>query len=811
MKRRFLSIESFDPHDPLVYRRHNNTFLVNQMTLTVDVIRDVIIPFLQDHPDITTLNLYKNNIGPKGTKLLAEFLQANTTIKSLIISDNHIGSEGVFAIASLLASNKTLNEINLTFNHIDEDGAKVLATAMSHNTTLSGLNLRDNPIGDKGALSLYQTKRSASNLQGLLLDDEYAYLSDENIDQLIAATHQKFGNTHWHDPFGWKSKKGIKGLTFAKKTHSHPELTPINPKIIVNILIPYFNTHPEVTALYLDEVNLNTETIDALILLIQSSNTVKSIKIFDFEPLGYRTIFSLKQAAKEHLVSLVLPYHYRDVNSDEDLIKRNKSIDPNTLDLSSSGCLNHCEWGGYMNIASQDIIDIIIPYLKIHPNITTLILDKNRNITNGIIALAVAETNLTTLSVNECRIKSAGMRALANHAKFINLDISGNHHTDDDLAMLVKHNPNLKTLQIKYAVVDKRQQFAEAVKVIADSKITNLNFYFHNLGGEQIKYLAQSKTIKILNLHNNNITDETLALLAKNEVITNLNLSSNEHLTDAGLHQFLTINKALTKLNLSRIENVGDLTAIALAQHPSMREVNLEHCTQISEIGIRALVASRHLKIIKYRGYSWDDDKFFPLLAENDPHKNTSLPENFYINQHKAHKKSKHALKGETLEKFFIKVDQANYNALFQVPTLFSLAGAVAKKQLIKNRCSEFTLSWVEDNINLCLIPTMDPSRMTTKKIYICSYNPSDTYSKSGYQYQLLGTDGAVKRGVIYRKNLPIEFGYQTTANIVSNARKFLPELLKHIIAAGHINLFSPEDMQQASNDVQKSLSQCKL
>ena len=638
-------------------------------------------------------------------------------------------------------------------------------------------NLDANPISDQGALALYHAKQSATHLQEFMIDDAYAYLANENVNTLISETRRNFKDNHI-DRFRYNRKK-IQGITFRNAIVNSrgvaQEGTPINAKIVINILIPYFNANPDITALHLDDVTLDGNTIHALITLIQSCKTVKFIKIFDFNPYGYSTIFALKKTANAHSVALSLPFHYRDINNGDEFINRNKSQDANTLDLSSSGCHNYCNWDGYLNIASQDIIDFIIPHLQAHPNITTLILDKNRKISKGIVALAQANTHLTTLSVHECYISSVGMQALSMHNKFVHLTISGNYTADDDLVMIVKNNPKLTTLKAQYAAIGDQRDFSNAVKVIAESQIEELNFSSHQLGTLQVNNLAQSRTLKILNLDGNNLTDDSLHQLASNTSIVQLHLASNTGLTDKGLQQFVLNNKALVSLDLTYIHNAGDLTAIALAQHPLMQTVFLEDCKAISEAGIRALSTNQRLKKIQYSGYNWDNKEFFPLLRQNDPGKNTILP------------KEKKSL-------FDGKVDQGALYNLFKVPSLFCLAAFKAKEQAIKKYNSEFTIQVIKDNINLFLTTDMDPKQMKQKIIYLCNQTNN---SKPGYQYQLLGEDGKIKRGIIYQDDLP--------AHLRSHSISYL--LFKHIIENRHISLFSENRL---SHDVQEQILQYK-
>lgn len=93
-------------------------------------------------PTITTLSLPYNNIGPEGAKALA----ANKILTGLFLPDNQIGDDG----AKALATNDTLINLDLSRNEIGDDGAMAFAT----NYTLNILYLDNNGIGMAGALAL---------------------------------------------------------------------------------------------------------------------------------------------------------------------------------------------------------------------------------------------------------------------------------------------------------------------------------------------------------------------------------------------------------------------------------------------------------------------------------------------------------------------------------------------------------------------------------------------------------------------------------------------------------------------------------
>lgn len=51
---------------------------------------------------LSTLNLSKNKLGPKGTQLLCESLKDHSGIRNLNISNNYIGDSGAISISKLL-------------------------------------------------------------------------------------------------------------------------------------------------------------------------------------------------------------------------------------------------------------------------------------------------------------------------------------------------------------------------------------------------------------------------------------------------------------------------------------------------------------------------------------------------------------------------------------------------------------------------------------------------------------------------------------------------------------------------------------
>ncbi|NGX37770.1 MAG: hypothetical protein K1000chlam2_00932 [Chlamydiae bacterium] len=96
---------------------------------------------------LESLNLPENKIGAEGTKAFAASLEINQTLQRLDLSDNQIGIKGVKALAVSLEKNQALQQLVLTGNKIGAEGAKALAASLEKNQTLQGLSLSHNEIG----------------------------------------------------------------------------------------------------------------------------------------------------------------------------------------------------------------------------------------------------------------------------------------------------------------------------------------------------------------------------------------------------------------------------------------------------------------------------------------------------------------------------------------------------------------------------------------------------------------------------------------------------------------------------------------
>ena len=115
---------------------------LSSQILTAQDIKELVVPFLNTHAEIKSLNLSYNNIRAEGARALA----LNQSLITLNLCSNNIKDEG----AKALADNKSLTALNLRTNNIRDEGAKALAA----NLNLSTLDVCLNNIGVEGTKAL---------------------------------------------------------------------------------------------------------------------------------------------------------------------------------------------------------------------------------------------------------------------------------------------------------------------------------------------------------------------------------------------------------------------------------------------------------------------------------------------------------------------------------------------------------------------------------------------------------------------------------------------------------------------------------
>ena len=157
---------------------------------------DLICRYLEEHPNITSLDLSQNNIGDEGARKLAQ----NTTLTTLNIEITQISFEGARSLAQhprlnclnvsanpligdlgaeALAQNPRLRSLDVSFTNLQEAGA----IALAGHQNLQSLNVAGNAIRYQALKNLAQSTSLINlNLQGLIIGDEIG----QNLVQMLA-------------------------------------------------------------------------------------------------------------------------------------------------------------------------------------------------------------------------------------------------------------------------------------------------------------------------------------------------------------------------------------------------------------------------------------------------------------------------------------------------------------------------------------------------------------------------------------------------------------------------------------------------
>ena len=118
---------------------------------------------LRSNPQIAVLKLGYNNLGDKGTSIIAsgcirEGRHHHQNLTVLDLGFNGIGDDGCTALSlHVVAGNHTLRNLFLSGNHIQKKGATALASAILHGCSLSRIHLSHNDLGEEGISVLVQS------------------------------------------------------------------------------------------------------------------------------------------------------------------------------------------------------------------------------------------------------------------------------------------------------------------------------------------------------------------------------------------------------------------------------------------------------------------------------------------------------------------------------------------------------------------------------------------------------------------------------------------------------------------------------
>jgi hypothetical protein len=103
------------------------------MALAAEEFNSILKRLSENDPELATLDLGFNDIGPDGAKAIAEALKNNNSLTTLDLMNNHIDDAGAQAIAEALKNNNSLTTLYLAFNEIGAETFREITTIIERN------------------------------------------------------------------------------------------------------------------------------------------------------------------------------------------------------------------------------------------------------------------------------------------------------------------------------------------------------------------------------------------------------------------------------------------------------------------------------------------------------------------------------------------------------------------------------------------------------------------------------------------------------------------------------------------------------
>ena len=481
----------------------------------------LIAKALQNHLQVTNLDLTDNQIGDLGAQALAEVLKENLSIQELYLKENLIGDGGAEALASLLEHSSSLIHLNLKGNQIGDSGVIALAIALGKNQKLVTLNLGRNQIEDFGVVALARalemnkslTKLNLSQNQiGALLEKALSEKPNRKFLEEYVASYQigaigvgalaaalKKNKTLCALKLGQNliGDLGVAALAKALKKNTTLEHLCLNENQIgdlgISILAPILGENAALENLHLKHNLIGDLGAKALAMVLEKNSTLLSLNLKG-NRIGVDGVTAFVEAACDVSVSLFK------INLCCNLIGK-MSMDQ----VRPCNCLNTLIF-----YDSQEVKEIVLLEYK----------EKFKDLDNSHLLLKVKAF------------------AKAINGEFFNF--TKNHHPIKSsefrsfLHMLEKRQDLMSIYLHKIPIGD--HEAAILSKVLKKNRfLKHLTLNFNVIGDKGIEFivcgLKENTTLKYLNLSRNSFKKQGVealsGLLKKNQSLEYLNLGCN--------------------------------------------------------------------------------------------------------------------------------------------------------------------------------------------------------------------------------------------------------------------------------------------
>lgn len=247
------------------------------------------------------------------------------------------------------------------------------------------------------------------------------------------------------------------------------------------------------------------------------------------------------------------------------------------MSITPERCLTLIENENSLNLSGEPInenslINVIVPFLKAHPEIKIVELNdfyKQKQITRAGLKALLSVPSIETLNLSYNQIDSDCAKAL-KHAKVSKLDISFCHFTDEMLDVL-KGNEHITSLSI-HAFVEDNKLTEKGVETLSTLPLLkHLEISSSTPGIDGCKRLAEM-TLESLNLNGCGISPDMLSAFRDNNSLVELSLHKNP-VGDKGMTVIPTMKKLKKLVATSAL--LTDTATISIANSQSLRDVNI--------------------------------------------------------------------------------------------------------------------------------------------------------------------------------------------------------------------------------------------
>jgi len=505
------------------------TIDLNSFQVTDNDVITYIIPYLNRHPEIKTVDLSSNQITAKGAMALAEQL-SKTQLTVLNLQRNSVGYQGVFALNSAnkknnhktviqyrgylddfcsssdffqCVSNNTLclNSMNTTslydkYTLSVADVKDIIIPYLTRHPEITSLNLNGFTLNDDALIALLESKNNITHLslRGYSELNDSAIVSKQVMLALSKNTQLTSLDLSYNVVIHISTNTNLKTLKLENALS----------KFNIDGVIEQLTNHPTLEILDLS-YNPTLQNTDLAHLVNSKTLTTVNLKrcalalsAKDIDRLTASTIIHLDLSANTFLdgsaerlangkfETLSLEYCFI-TSTDVKALLKNKSL--KTLSLRN-------------NRIENNIDDELLQLMSTNETLLDLDLSVNYNFNSHCCTALSVNNTLKRLVMSDCDLRNHVI-LLGKNTSLIYLDISNNFVSDADACALIlalaENNP----------------------------MIQGLNLRGNEIGDQTANVLLKLPNLTVLDVSNNKITDVGIELLLGATNIKELNIQGN--------------------------------------------------------------------------------------------------------------------------------------------------------------------------------------------------------------------------------------------------------------------------------------------